>query len=610
MRARPILFAALTLLLVSGAELAHSGAKAHGIKIAVAADNLEARRRQLKGLVADEWAFELRESPEQATQIGDYRYNDRWTDYSLSHVPKVRQQDEKFLTAIRAIDTSGFPEQEKLDKSLAVRNLEYRIEGIDKKIYEMPIDQFDGIHISMPEQISVIPFDSSKHYDDYLKRLHSVPKVLADLTDVLRQGEKDSLMPPAFLLKEVAEQSRLIAEPPGESNAWAQPAAKFPDAIPAADRKRLHDAILAAVDNEVRPAYAKFADFIANDYAPKGRKDPGIWALPNGDDLYRYCIRVLTTTDKDPESIHQLGLSEVKRIETEQLAIAKSLGFNNLKSFRASLKTNPRLIPKSREEILEKYRFYIGQMQPQLPKLFGLLPKARLEVRPVEAFREKEAAGAEYNDGTPDGSRPGIVFVNTSDYQNRSLTSIESTAYHEGDPGHHMQGSIAQELPTLPAFRQHAGYGAYVEGWALYSERLGKEIGFYQDPYSDYGRLSDEMLRAVRLVLDTGVHYKHWNRQQMIDFFHEHTSNDEPDLQAETDRYIAVPGQALCYKLGQLEILKLRQQAHEQLGAKFDIRSFHDEILNGGALPIDVLDARVTAWIASQKSGATSVAVR
>ena len=313
----------------------------------------------------------------------------------------------------------------------------------------------------------------------------------------------------------------------------------LPDSIPAADRKRLHDAILAAVDNEVRPAYTKFADFIATDYAPKGRKDPGIWALPNGDQLYRLFIHLLTTTDKDPESIHQLGLSEVKRIEGEQLAIAKSLGFSDLVAFRASLKTNPKLIPQSREQILEKYRFYIAQMQPQLPKLFGLLPKAHLEVRPVEAFREKEAAGAEYSDGTPDGSRPGIVFVNTSDYQHRSLTSIESTAYHEGDPGHHMQGSIAQELSTLPPFRQEAGYGAYVEGWALYSERLGKEIGFYQDPYSDYGRLSDEMLRAVRLVLDTGVHYKHWTRQQMIDFFHEHTSNDEPDLQAETDRYIA-----------------------------------------------------------------------
>jgi uncharacterized protein (DUF885 family) len=597
----PILFA---LLIVAGGIYLHTAAAHRKTESNRGPnDNLDARREQLKRLIADEWEFELRESPEQATQIGDYRYNDRWTDYSLAHVPLARSESEKFLAAIQAVDTSAFPEQEKFDQILMVRNLKDRLEVVDKKLYLMPVNQFSGVHISMPQQIAIVPLDSTRHYEDYLNRLHGIPRVLADLTGVLQQGEKDGLMPPAFLLQEVAAQCRSIAEPAGEANAWGQPVAKFADSISTADRQRLHDAILAAVDNEVRPAYAKFADFIATGYAPKGRKDPGIWALPNGDQLYRLFIHLLTTTDKDPEAIHQLGLSEVKRIEGEQLAIAKSLGFSDLIAFRVALKTNPKLIPQSREQILEKYRFYIAQMQPQLPKLFGLLPKVRLEVRPVESFREKEAAGAEYSDGTPDGSRPGIVFVNTSDYQHRSLTSIESTAYHEGDPGHHMQGSIAQEIPTLPAFRQEASYGAYVEGWALYSERLGKEIGFYQDPYSDYGRLSDEMLRAVRLVLDTGVHYKHWTRQQMIDFFHEHTSNDEPDLQAETDRYIAIPGQALCYKLGQLDILRLRKLAQDQLGAKFNIRAFHDEILDGGALPLDVLDARVTSWIAMQKSG-------
>jgi uncharacterized protein (DUF885 family) len=590
----------LVCMISTGTAFLHAAEKknANG-----AADTLDARRQQLKRAIAEEWEFELREGPEQATQIGDYRYNDRWSDYSLARVPHAKQESEKFLSAIAAIDTSGFPEQEKLDQVLMIRNLKDRLQFIDKKLYEMPVNQFSGVQISLPQQISVIPFDSTKHYEDYLARLHALPRVLADLTGTLRQGEKDGLMPPVFLLEKVASQCRSIAGPAGEANAWGEPVAKFADSIPTADRKRLHDAILAAVDNEVRPAYAEFADFIATDYAPKGRKDPGAWALPNGNQLYRLFIHLQTTTDRDPESIHQLGLAEVKRIEGEQLVISKSLGFSDLVAFRASLKTNPKLIPQSREQILEKYRSYIAQMQPQLPKLFGLLPKAHLEVRAVEPFREKEAAGAEYVDGTPDGSRAGIVFVNTSDYQHRSLTSIESTAYHEGDPGHHMQGAIAQELPALLPFRQEAGYGAYVEGWALYSERLGKEIGFYKDPYSDYGRLSDEMLRAVRLVLDTGVHYKHWTRQQMIDFFHEHTSNDEPDLQAETDRYIAAPGQALCYKLGQLDILRLRKIAQEQLGSKFDIRAFHDEILDGGALPLDVLDARVTSWIAAQKSG-------
>jgi uncharacterized protein (DUF885 family) len=250
---------------------------------------------------------------------------------------------------------------------------------------------------------------------------------------------------------------------------------------------------------------------------------------------------------------------------------------------------------------VDLYKKYIAQMQPKLPELFGLLPKTSVEVLPVQEYREKEASGAEYNQGTADGKRPGRVYVNTSDFANRTILNIESTAYHEGVPGHHMQISIAQSLSDLPPFRQQAGYTAYIEGWALYAERLGEEVGFYQDPLSFYGHLSDELLRANRLVLDTGVHYKHWTRQQMVDFFHEHSSQDEPEVQAETDRYIVLPGQALAYKIGQLKILELRERAKQALGAKFDIRAFHDQILNGGALPLDVLSTRIDNWIASVK---------
>jgi uncharacterized protein (DUF885 family) len=243
-------------------------------------------------------------------------------------------------------------------------------------------------------------------------------------------------------------------------------------------------------------------------------------------------------------------------------------------------------------------------MNPELPKLFGLLPKAPVQVEATQSFRENEAPAAEYSVGTPDGKRPGKVFVNTADYQHRSLLTIESTAYHEGVPGHHMQLSIAQELPSLPPFRQHGNYTAYIEGWALYAERLGKDVGFYRDPYSDFGRLNDELLRACRLVLDTGVHSKHWSREQMVAFFHDHSGEDEPDIQSETDRYIVNPGQALAYKLGQLKFLELRKRAQDELGPKYDVRAFHDEMLNGGALPLDVLDARTNAWIASTKAGA------
>jgi uncharacterized protein (DUF885 family) len=564
-------------------------------------NNLEARRQELKKLVAEQWEYVMRESPEFATIVGDYRYNDRWSDGSLAHVEQTKKDSQDWLKRFEAIDTTGFPEQEKLNQQLMVRNLKAQIESVDLKLYEMPVDQFYGAHLQLAQFVANVPFNTTKQYEDYLARLHKIPGLMTDLIEILKQGTKDKMLPPKFLLEKTVEQCKSIAAPAGEANAFGQPASHFPAGVPEADRKRLHDAIVAAVDTEVRPAYTKLANFIATDYAPKGRTDPGMWALLNGDALYRFRIRQQTTTDMDPEAIHQLGLSEVARIEADELVIAKKLGFDNLKVFRASLKTNPKLIPTSRQQILETYRRYIGQMQLELPKLFGLLPKTAVEVRPTEEFREKEAASAEYNQGTPDGSRPGIIFVNTGDYQNRSLLSVESTAYHEGVPGHHMQISIAQALPDLPPFRQQGGYGAYVEGWALYSERLGKDIGFYQDPYSDFGRLSDEMLRAVRLVTDTGVHYKHWTRQQMVDFFHEHSTEDEPDVQSETDRYIAIPGQALSYKLGQLEILKLRQLAQTELGEKYDIRAFHDEILNGGALPLDVLEARVTAWIAARK---------
>jgi uncharacterized protein (DUF885 family) len=566
--------------------------------------SVDVRRQEFKKLLADEWEYELRESPEQATVIGDYRYNDRWSDISLAHVAQTKKDEQDWLARFEAVDTTGFPEQEQLSKALMVRGLKQKIQDIDLKTYEMPVDQFNGLHIALAQFVADIPFDSTKHYEDYIARLHHLPVLFDQMIELMRQGAADKLMPPRYLLEKTVEQCKSIADQAGEANAYGQPAAHFPDAVPAADRKRLHDAIVAAVDNEVRPSYRKLQNFIATDYVPQGRTEPGVWALPDGDARYRAAIQELTTTNMTPEEIHQLGLREVARIEADQLAIAKKLGFSNLKDFRASLKTNPKLIPTSREQILETFRRYIAQMQPELPKLFGLLPKTAVEVRATQEYREKEAPFAEYNQGTPDGSRPGIVYVDTGDYQHRTLISAESTAYHEGVPGHHMQISIAQTLPELPAFRQQAFYGAYAEGWALYAERLGKDIGFYQDPYSDYGRLSDEILRAVRLVVDTGVHYKHWTRQQMVDYFHEHTSEDEPNVQSETDRYIAWPAQALSYKLGQLEILKLRERAKTELGNHYDIRAFHDEILNGGALPLDVLDTRVSSWIATQKAAA------
>jgi uncharacterized protein (DUF885 family) len=569
--------------------------------------SVSSAREQFSKLLAEEWEYEMRESPESATEVGDNRYNDRWSDYSLEHQLQQKKDAEQWLARFQAVNTAGFTEQEKLSAQLMIRTQKDRIAGIDLKTFEMPIDQFNGVHLGLAQVVDATPFNTIKDYENYVSRLRKLPEVFDQLIGILQQGEEDKLMPPRYLLEKTVDQCKKLADPEGEANPFGRPATKFPDSITGENRKRLHDAIVDAVNQQVRPAYAKLANFIATDYAPHGRTEPGIWAVPNGDALYHYNIHVLSTTNMDPEQIHQIGLQEVGRIEGEELAIAKRLGFTDLKSFRASLKKDPKVFASSPEAILEKYKGYIDQMRPELPKLFGLMPKTPVEVQAMQAYRAADAAGADYQQGTPDGSRHAVVWVNTRDYQHREMLTAESTAYHEGIPGHHMQIAIAQTLPQVPKFRQEAFYSAYEEGWALYAERLGKDVGFYQDPYSDFGRLEDEMLRAIRLVADTGVHYKHWTRDQMVDFFREHSSTDEPNIQAETDRYIVWPAQALGYKLGQLEILKLRERAKNELGGKFDIRSFHDEVLNAGALPLDVLDERVNAWIDAQRASAAGM---
>jgi len=569
----------------------------------VAKGDVASRVQALNALLAEQWEYTLKNSPEFATILGDLRYNDHWSDVSLAHMRADHQATQDFLKRFEAIDTSGFPDSDKLNQQLMVRQLKDSLRSYDLKLYEMPLDQMSGVHIALAGFVSSIPFNSTREYDDYLARLKAVPKLFDQVTAVARQGMADKMMPPKYLLEKVVKQIASIEQPAGMDSVFAEPLKHFPKSVSAADQKRLHDSIVAAIDHDVRPAYAKLGKFVADDYAPHGRSQPGVWDLPNGEAIYRFQVEQMTTTRETPQQIHEIGLAEVKRIEGEMTKIAHAQGFKDLASFRASLKTNPKTHATSREDILNRYRGYIAGMEPELPKLFGRLPKTEVVVKPVEKFREKEAAAAEYHQGTPDGSRPGQIFVNTGDFANRSVLTIESTAYHEGIPGHHLQISIAQSLPKLPPFRQQAGYTAYVEGWALYAEQLGKEVGFYKDPLSDYGRLSDELLRADRLVLDTGVHYKHWTRQQMVDFFHAHSSEDEPDVQAETDRYITWPGQALAYKTDKLKILALRARAKQALGDQFDIRAFHDEILGGGALPLDVLEDRVNDWIAAVKAG-------
>ena len=564
--------------------------------IAMSSKSVEQRIKELHELLNEQWEYTLRTSPEFASILGDKRYNDKLADFSQAAIDRDIQQNRVFLKKFEAVDTTGFPEQERLNRDLMVTNLRQQLEGVKLKGWEMPVNQFNGFHIDFPELVTSLSFETVKDYEDYIARLKQSPRVFEETMIQMRKGMRDKLMPPKILLPLVAEQAENIVKQKPEETPFALPLAKFPKELSAADQQRLRDGVITAIRDQVLPAYTKFMNFVRQEYAPKGRPNIGVWSLPDGSERYAYAVRVMTTTNMKPEAIHELGLKEVARIEAEELAIAKKLGFNDLKSFKESLNKNPDLHPKSREQILEEYRRYTEQMWAQLPKLFGRLPKAKLEIMPIEPFREKEAS-TQYNQGTPDGSRPGHVFVNTYDYANQLTINNESTAYHEGVPGHHMQISIAQEMPELPPFRQQAGYTAYVEGWALYSERLGKEIGFYQNPYTDYGRLDDEMLRAIRLVVDTGIHYKKWTRDQVVQFFREHSSVNEATVQSETDRYIAWPGQALAYKIGQLTILRLREKAKTELGEKFDIKAFHDEVLGAGALPMDVLEQRINGWI-------------
>jgi len=564
--------------------------------------SLEARRKQLKDLLAEQWEYNLRTNPEYASILGDKRYNDKLSDASEKAIYADLEQSKKFLARIKAIDVSGFPEQEALNKALMVRQLETGLEGARFKGWEMPVTQFGGIHIDAPQLVSVLSFETVKDYEDYIARLRQIPRAFDQTMDLMRKGMTDHLMPPKILLEQVAKQSGEIANAKPEESAFMEPVKKFPASFSEQEKKRLHDQMLDAVRNRVTPAYVKFTKFVTEEYAPKGRTDPGLWSLPDGEARYAFAVKQSTTTDLTPEQIHQIGLQEVARDRATMLKIAQKFGYQDLKSFDAANQANPNLHPKSREEMLDLYRKYVDQMWAKLPQLFGRLPKAKVEVMPVETYREKEASGAAYVEGTPDGKRSGHIMVNTGDYAKRSVLNIETTAYHEGVPGHHLQISIAQELPALPPFRQHGFYIAYVEGWALYSESMGVDAGFYQDPYSMYGHLEDDLLRAIRLVVDTGFHYKHWTRQQVVDYFHNNSGIDEPTVQSETDRYMAWPAQALGYKIGQLKLIELRDHAKKELGDKFDIRGFHDEVVGGGPLPLDVLSSAVDGWIAAQKA--------
>jgi uncharacterized protein (DUF885 family) len=562
--------------------------------------DLQTRRKLLNDLFAQIWEDHLSHSPEFASTIGDKRFNDQLTDYSVDAYNQQLARNRQYLTRLGEIDTAGLSDQEVLSKDLMIRELVEDEEGSSFKPWEMPVNQFSGLHSELPQLVSRLSFTSVKDYDDYIARLGKVPTAFRQVTDNMMTGVDDQRVPPKYLLEKVLVQVNALLALKPEDSPFARPLKKFPASISAAEQTRIHDEVIAAITKQVDPAYQRFARFLEATYIPAGRTEPGVWSLSDGDAYYAFRVKQSTTTDLTPAQIHKIGEDEVARDEADMLVIAKKLGYADIAALRAAIVANPKLHPTSREALLDVYRADIDHMRPKLPELFGRLPKAPLTVEAVPAYIEKDQAPAYYDEGTPDGSRPGTVFVNTYDFEHRSLANVESIAYHEGLPGHHLQISISQEMTGLPEFRKYMHYTAFTEGWGLYAERLGKDIGFYQDPYSDFGRLEADIFRGIRLVVDTGVHSQHWSRQQMVDYFHAHSGLDDATVNAECDRYIAWPAQALGYKMGQLKILELRARAEKALGPKFDLKAFHDQVVDFGALPLDVLDARITGWIQSQ----------
>jgi uncharacterized protein (DUF885 family) len=559
-------------------------------------NSAETRLAAQNALFAESWETNLKLNPTQATAVGDYRYNDQLGDASLAAIAHRHEINAAYLARVKAISPEGFSEEDRTSHDLFLRNLQEGMDDYDLKDYEMPVNAQGGVHTGLADLPNSVPFDSVKHYEDYISRLHQIPRVLLQTEEVMRAGVKDHLVIVRFLAEKIPVQcSGVIAADP-----FLLPIRKMPASFSDADKKRLADAITEAVNTEVLPAYKQFAEFITKDYAPYGRATLSIESLADGKRRYQAAIRRLTTTNLAPAEIHRIGLSEYDRIVGEMTALAKANGYNDLATFREHIEADPKYKPASAQAIVDDFDRYIKQMRPKLPALFTVIPSAPVTVEPIPDFQK--AAATHYQTGTPDGKRPGRVSVAVSDYASRTLINDEAVAYHEGIPGHHMQLSIQQTIKGLPEFRKHGGNSAYTEGWALYAEQLGKEVGFYQDPGSDYGRLRSELFRAVRLVVDTGIHDMGWSRDQVVEFMRKSHAVDEPTIQSETDRYISWPAQACSYKLGQLKMRELRNRATKELGDRFDIRTFHDEILSGGALPLDLLDERVNRWIKGQVS--------
>jgi len=555
---------------------------------------------RLHQLFAQQWEYTMREYPEFATSVGYPGQNARWTDNSVEAIARRKRDLNDPLNALRAIDRAKLGPTDQLNYDLFRRNLTDALAESRFPGELMPLTQLDGVQQDVPSTIAKMPAGTVSEYEDILARLRAVPVLVNQTIVLLQRGLTAGITPPRITLRDVPSQAQdLVVEDPLTSPLLTA-FTHFPAGVPPADQQRLRTAAVAMYRDSVAPAFRKLSAFLRDRYVPGARTTTGIRDLPNGMAWYQVRARASTTTDLTPEQIHALGLAEVKRIRAAMDSVIAASGFKGtFAEFVQFLRTDPRFYWTTPEDLIRGSRELMKRIDPELTRLFGTLPRLPYGVSPIPSYSERSQTTAYYQPGSPLSHRAGTYFVNTYNLPARPRWEMEALSLHEAVPGHHLQIALAQELEGVPEFRRFGGYTAFVEGWGLYSESLGGELGLYTDAYSKFGQLTYEMWRAIRLVIDTGIHTMGWTREQAIDYFKANAAKTEHDITIEVDRYIVWPGQALAYKIGELKIKELRAYAAATLGGRFDVRAFHDQVLGAGAVPLDVLDARIHAWVAS-----------
>lgn len=576
--------------------------------IARNADDSSASER-LQALTDLYYDYAMLEFPTFATYIGDPRGQDRWGDNSLEAIERREEDTVRALEIVQSLDREALESDERLNYDLLLRQLE---DSEDQQRFPgeyLAVDQLGGVQQNLAQILTLMPATNVREYESILARLRGVPQAVDQTLVLLEEGLERGITPPAVTLRDVPQQvQNLLVEDPFASPMLAA-FGDMPEEMPQAEQERLRKAAGQAFEAQVRPAFSKLQAYLAETYVPQARRSIAMKDLPDGQDWYAMLVRQMTTTDMHPQAIHELGMSEVRRIRAEMDEVIEASGFDgSFEEFKTFLRTDPQFFFEDAGELLESYRDIAKRADPELIKLFGHLPRLPYGVVAVPEYAEKSQTTAYYQGGSLEAGRPGQFFANTYALDTRPKWEMEALTLHEAVPGHHLQIAIQQELEGLPWFRRFGGFTAYVEGWGLYAESLGDEMGFYADPHAQFGQLTYEMWRAIRLVVDTGMHSLGWSRQQAIDFFKENAAKAEHDIIVEIDRYIVSPGQALAYKIGELKFKELRERARSELGEDFDIRAFHDAVLGSGALPLNVLETRIMEWIASQQRAASQAA--